>query len=286
MTQFIMKVKYNTSEVKILQSALYQTNSTVVVTDDLVLVVDPTWLPMEVASIRHFVQSIKGERPVYLLFTHSDYDHIIGYRAFMGEAKTIASQAFVDNPDKAAQEKAMYDFYDTYYISPIYKTAYPEIDIVIKEQGTVLTIGKTKLTFYLTPGHTEDSLMLVVDNLGLLVAGDYLSNVEFPFIYHDSRAYETTLTEVEKIIEKHDIQLLVPGHGCFTEYKTIMTERIQESRGYIRDLRHTLKTGEHFDLKRYLTPYPHRAALREEHDNNVKLMRKELNIFVVPPKIV
>lgn len=85
----------------IFRSLLYETNSIVVQTEDLVLVVDPTWLPHEVEEIRQFVHSSLNQRPLYLLFTHSDYDHILGYNAFPG-AKVIASKAF---EEKTKQEQ-------------------------------------------------------------------------------------------------------------------------------------------------------------------------------------
>ena len=76
------KILFRDPNVTIFQSALYQTNSTVVRTDDLVLVVDPALLPDEVAAIREYVESIREDRSVFLVFTHSDFDHIIGYKAF------------------------------------------------------------------------------------------------------------------------------------------------------------------------------------------------------------
>ena len=72
---------YRDPNVTVFQSALFQTNTTVVQTNDLVLVVDPGWLPQEVNAIRQYVDEIRGFKPVFLLFTHSDYDHIMGYKA-------------------------------------------------------------------------------------------------------------------------------------------------------------------------------------------------------------
>jgi hydroxyacylglutathione hydrolase len=57
----------------------------------MVLIVDLNWLPNEVDDIRNYVDSVKGDRELYLLFTHGDFDHIIGYKAFPG-AKIIGMQ--------------------------------------------------------------------------------------------------------------------------------------------------------------------------------------------------
>ena len=77
----------------------YPVTKTVVQTDDLVLLVDPNWLPTEIGFLQNYIAKILNNKPLYLLLTHSDYDHIIGYQAFKG-AKTIASDAFVKNKEK------------------------------------------------------------------------------------------------------------------------------------------------------------------------------------------
>lgn len=52
-----------------------------------------------------------------------------------------------------------------------YPILFPELDIVIQEDGQQFHFGETTLTFYLAPGHTADGLMTVVEPLGILIAG-------------------------------------------------------------------------------------------------------------------
>ena len=118
--------------------------------------------------------------------------------------------------EKEKSLKGIFDFDDEYYISRDYKIEYPKGDILIKEDGQVLKIGKTKLTFYLSPGHNPDGIFTIVEPLNIWIAGDYLSNEEFPYIYFSSFAYEETLRKVETILEKHNIEMLIPGHGDIT----------------------------------------------------------------------
>ncbi|MCB0617239.1 MAG: hypothetical protein KDC41_00600, partial [Saprospiraceae bacterium] len=84
-------------------------------TSGLLLLADPTWLPSEVAAIRTEVDRLGRERPLHLLFTHSDYDHILGYGAFP-EARTIASEAFVRNPEAENTLEQIRKFDDDYYL--------------------------------------------------------------------------------------------------------------------------------------------------------------------------
>lgn len=83
-------IQYRTEHVTVFQSALFQTTSTVISLDEHIVIVDPNWLPHEVREIQSYVESIRGNKELYLLFTHGDFDHIIGYRAFP-DAKTVGS---------------------------------------------------------------------------------------------------------------------------------------------------------------------------------------------------
>ena len=263
--------------VTLFQSALFQTVSVVVQTADLVLVADPCWLPHEIREIRSCVDRCKGDRPLYLLFTHSDYDHIIGYGAFP-EAKVIASKAMRDRSeaDKEAIVEQIHAFDDDYYVSRDYPIAYPAIDLAFAADGEQLTHGATVMTFYQAPGHNPDGLFAVIEPIGLLIAGDYLSDVEFPYIYYDSRAYERTIRKLDRIRECHRIALLVPGHGHMTDDPAEMERRQRTSLAYIAELRAAVAKGDEQRLEDMLAGHAHPRVKKKFHQGNQELMRREL----------
>jgi len=271
-------IKYQDKQVTVFESALFRTTSTVVLTDDLILVVDPNWLPKEVEEIKDFVFSNKANRPLYLLFTHSDYDHIIGYKAFP-EAKIIVSKAFQNNPKKQESLEEILNFDDEYYISRNYKIAYPEGDIIIEKDGQKLKIGNTVLSFYLSSGHNPDGIFIIVEPLSIWIAGDYLSNEEFPYIYFSSYAYEETLGKVGAILENHDIKMLIPGHGDITFDTNEILKRRNENMKYISDLRKSLEGGDKFDLERLWKKYRFPRVMTRFHEGNIELMKKEIYRF-------
>jgi len=263
--------------VTVFRSALFLTVSAVVETDDLVLVVDPCWLPHEVREIRSYVDGCKGDRPLYLLFTHSDYDHIIGYGAFP-EATVIASQAMRDRTlaDQAAIVEQVHAFDDEYYITRDYPTAYPAIDLAYATDGEQLALGSTVLTFYQAPGHNPDGMFTVVEPIGLLIAGDYLSDVEFPYIYHDSRAYERTLSKLDRIMARHRIILLMTGHGHMTDDRKEMERRQREALAYIAELRDAAARDDRQRIDAMLTGHAYPRAKKKFHTGNEVLIRQEL----------
>ena len=268
------RIVYKDPNITIFQSALFQTNSTVVKTEDLVLVIDPAWLPEEVLAIRQYVDSIKGILPVFLIFTHSDYDHIIGYRAFDAE-KIFASDAFANNPQKEQSVEQALDFDEKYYIKRPYAIEYPEPDFKIYRDGVQYRHGQTKMTFYLTPGHTADSMMVVVWQLGLCIAGDYLCSVEFPFIYHSSVDYEKTLEKLPRIHDRNWFTKLIPGHGPPALSINDWLRRRIDSLGYIYALRESIATGVPFDESSLWTRYDFPRLQAQYHRDNLALMQKE-----------
>lgn len=270
-----MKIQYKDPSTIVFESALFRTTSTVVETEDLLLLVDPNWLPIEIATIQQEVQKRLKGKPLFILFTHSDYDHIIGYNAFPN-AQVIASQAFEDNPNKASILTQIKDWDDENYINRTYEITYPTIDFVVKEDGQQLKIGRTILTFYLAFGHNTDGIFTIIEPLGIWIAGDYLSNIEFPYIYHSSLEYENTLAKVVGIIERHTIRMLITGHGDIAYTEGEILKRKKEAIAYIHALRTALKSGVDFDFEELMKGYDFPKIMKQFHDGNVVLMKKEM----------
>lgn len=268
-------IAFRSDVVTVFESALYRTTSTLVHTSGLLLLADPTWLPSEVAAIRAEVDRLGRGRPFYLLFTHSDYDHILGYGAFP-EARTIASEAFVRNPEAENTLEQIRKFDDDYYLRRDCPLSYPSIAEAIGQDGQVLQAGDTKLTFFLAPGHNPDGLFTLIEPAGILLAGDYLSNVEFPFVYHSFRAYEQTLDKAEALIRSGRVRLLVPGHGDPAARPSEMLRRLADSQAYLREARATVQEGKPFPEEALWQRYAFRRNQASYHRANLELLRLEV----------
>ncbi|WP_277587317.1 MBL fold metallo-hydrolase [Psychrobacillus antarcticus] len=265
-------IQFKNKEITIFESQLFKTTSIVIQTDDGIIVVDPTWLPNEVEEIRQHVNKIKENKQIYLLFTHSDWDHILGYGAFP-DAIIIASKGFKAVKDKESILEQIRGFDDQYYIDRHYPILYPKVDIVVIEDGQVFNIGKTTLTFYKADGHTDDGIFTIVEPLGIWIAGDYLSDTEFPYIYSSSEKYEETLKKTDWILTKHDIRFLVPGHGHVTGNREEMNKRKEESLRYIKDIRSAVESER--DSFYLIESYSYLRGMRAFHEGNINLIKKE-----------
>lgn len=272
-------IQYKNPHVTVFQSALFCTTATVVQTADFVLVVDPNWLPGEVEAIRHFVEMEEAGRPVYLLFTHSDYDHIIGYGAFL-QATVIASEAFRQNPGKEKIIEEIRTWDEGNYVTRPYPIEYPGVDLAVSRDGQILEVGNTKLTFYLAPGHNAGGIFTTVEpeepGAGCTwLAGDYLCEVEFPYICHSSIEYEQTLAKAGLILEKHAPTLLVPGHGKVALRREEILRRKTEALEYILEMRRCIAGGTPFNTKKLWKRYRFRRGMESFQMKNTALFKRE-----------
>lgn len=263
-------IQYKTENVTVFQSALYKTTSTVIQTDDAIILTDPNWLPDEILTIQTYVKSIRNGRDLYLILTHSDFDHIIGVNAFP-DATIIASRALAHHSSKDKIISDIYEFDQAYYIERPYTPTFPYVDHMITHDGETVTIGECTLTFYFAPGHTEDSLFTIVEPYGVFLAGDYLSDVEFPFIDHSYTAYVQTIEKAEHLWHTHTSLTLIPGHGHTTTSMATIKERIQQSKTYLQALRNPPSSLE--DTLQNM--YPFYDGMRTEHLKNLNMVQKK-----------
>lgn len=264
---------------KIFKSALFQTNSTLFVSDKAILLVDPNWLPEEIKKIQEVISLYIEGRELYLLFTHSDYDHIIGANAFP-EAIVIATEAFSKNPNKKKVLEEIYYFDESNYIKRNYPITYPMVDMKVSKDKQKLFIGDMTLIFYLAPGHNADGMFVIVEEAKTWIAGDYLSDIEFPFIYHSSADYLDTLKKVDHILESHQIEELIPGHGNPTTSTKEIQKRKLEDQRYILELKSAARTAHNFDLDALWKRYDFRRGMEAFHQKNVELIAKEVGIKI------
>lgn len=228
-------------KVAVFTSYIWQINSTVVETKDHIYVFDPAYFPQEVEQIVRYVRDIRQERPVTLVFTHGDWDHIVGYKEF-AEATVVAHEAIeeADRLSEQVQKAALFD--GQYYIDRGHSLVVPKIDHPIPAtQATddpiaFLFADKGEIVEYLpTPGHTRDMMATYFPQEKVLVAGDMLSDREFPFIDDDSNAYLNSLLMLKRLVEAGKVELLVPGHGSCTTDPIEMKQRIKQDIDYIQE---------------------------------------------------
>lgn len=269
-TDTCMKIQYQNNDVIVFESALYRTTSSLIILNNAILIVDPNWLPEEISFISNFIKQNYFDHKQYLLFTHSDYDHIIGYGAFP-EATVIASTFFSSNPKKDSIIKQIEDFDHEYYIKRDYPITYPNVDIEVVNDENVVNIEGTDLIFYHAHGHVRDGLFIIIPIKKCWIAGDYLSNIEIPFIDHDYEEYLKTMQKASQLWTNHqELDLLIVGHGDVATNRAEIEHRILLDTTYLN----ALGNSGDFDFKNLITQYSDNPNLIKAHKKNIEMAIK------------
>ncbi|QHZ55710.1 MBL fold metallo-hydrolase [Brevibacillus sp. NSP2.1] len=266
------------ADYKLFTSCLWQTTSAVVSTDDRLYLFDPAYFPHEIEAIADYVQSVRDGRELVLVLTHGDWDHIAGYPRFP-DARLIGHKQ-IASPERLAKQLRKTNRFDgSYYVHRPYELVPPLFDKLVEQ-----TEAWEEVKFLPVPGHKQDQLATLFCAQKLLVAGDMLSNLEFPFIA-DSSDYAASLAAIQKLVEDGEIAEVVPGHGVPAKGREEIMHRIRRDQQYLHDTRTLIFEGVAAGLdEQTLTEcfgqicydgQPINEHLRDAHEQNrVQLMKE------------
>lgn len=260
------KIQLN-KNLTVFTSELYQSNSTIVDLEDRILVSDPTWLPSDIEQIKNYVSELAGDRQVSLFISHFDFDHVWGAGAFP-DAYTIAPS--LDGLD-GIEERCLiqWEKWDNeHYIKRPYRIELPYISYPLNTNSG-LTIGEHALHFYHCPGHTPDGYCCIIEHERLMLVGDYLCDVEIPWIGSSVLAYRETLIQLIELIHYHKINIAVPGHGSVMKSREEILVRIDNALYYL-DLLEKEPDEVEEEIIQLINKYPFPSASIEIHKSNLK----------------
>ena len=191
-------------------SRRYQTTSTVLL-DGLggAIVVDPAWDPDELAAIPSDLGAL-GVTCVAGLATHEHYDHVMWHPG-LGDVPRWSSPGTVTH---LSQERDR-------LLAPLAEYLTPDlIDIAGRlaplPDGTVPWRGP-QARCVVHDAHAPAHLAVIVEETGVLIAGDMLSDVELPMPAKEDRSLEPYLTGLESLrAAVGSARILIPGHGTPT----------------------------------------------------------------------
>lgn len=151
-----------------------------------------------------------GSQLKYILITHGHFDHVMGAAALK---RTTGAEIAIHKLDKDGLESeaaSMFDRVSGYYDVPFEPVA---ADILL-EEGSVINLGKSKISVINTPGHTDGSVCFICD--GNIFTGDTLfrdsmGRIDFPTgNAHDMMKSLIRLAKLDKNMRVY------PGHDRAT----------------------------------------------------------------------
>ena len=172
------------------------------------MLIDSPYFPDELEMLPEMLRQ-SGFEPVGLLATHADWDHLLARLVFpehsLGVAESTATRIRTE-PGVAQRDLRKAD--NQYYVRrerPLSLGSYQPLPVPGK-----LELGDQDLELYPAEGHTDDGMILFARWCGVLVCGDYLSDVELP-TWTDKELYRATLERLRSLVAGAGV--VVPGHG-------------------------------------------------------------------------
>jgi glyoxylase-like metal-dependent hydrolase (beta-lactamase superfamily II) len=173
------------------------------------MLVDSPYFPDELEMLPEMLRQ-SGFEPVGVIATHGDWDHLLARLVYPEAALGVAeSTATRIRTEPGVAQKKLRDADNEYYVKrerPLSLGSYQSLPVPGK-----LEVGGEEIDLYPAEGHSDDGMILFARWCGVLVVGDYLSDVELP-TWSDKPLYRSTLERLRGLVA--DADMVVPGHGA------------------------------------------------------------------------
>jgi glyoxylase-like metal-dependent hydrolase (beta-lactamase superfamily II) len=217
----------------VLTSRMWQVNAVALRAGGEAVLVDSPYFPDELELLPQ-VLAQAGFEPDGLLATHGDFDHVLGRLAYPGMALGVAeltAERFQRSPGAVQRELREVDA--EFYVERPRPLALGSVQ-ALPVPGRV-ELGEGELELHPAEGHTVDGMALFAPACGVLVAGDYLSDVELPALNDGGslEAYRATLARLAPVVGR--AETVVPGHGSPLSREAALRV-LDEDVGYLDEL--------------------------------------------------
>jgi glyoxylase-like metal-dependent hydrolase (beta-lactamase superfamily II) len=195
----------------VVTSRIWQTNATALRAGGETLLIDSPYFPDELEALPALLREA-GFEPNALFATHADYDHVLGRAAFpeltMGVGDPTMERI---RSEPGAVQRELRDEDARNYVARPAPLALGNLQS-LPVPGYV-ELGDQELELHPADGHTSDGTAVLAEFAGLLVCGDYISNLEIPWISPGGSLadYRATLARLAPLVER--AETVVPGHG-------------------------------------------------------------------------
>jgi glyoxylase-like metal-dependent hydrolase (beta-lactamase superfamily II) len=259
------------------QSRVYaEVNAGVVAGPDMAVVIDTLPFPEETMIMRDFIEQELQVPVRYVINTHYHADHTWGNYLFSG-AKIVSHSLCY----KWLNEKGIPALERGQANDPSLRSVRIVLPHITFDEGELMVrIGKKNLRIFPLPGHTMDSIAILVEEDRVLFAGDTLMSV--PYIVDGDM--DISIKSMRSLV-KLGLENIVQGHGDIIlrgEVEQIMEENIaylDEVRKAVRKAsrrKYPLDLLEKVDVESCGKSRVLLGGLAEElHQNNLKAYFKQ-----------
>lgn len=189
-------------------------NSTIVVGDDVTLVIDTMVSPALVLPVKEEAELLGG-RPVTLVFnTHGDPDHLLGNGLF--QQAEIVAHARVNDVLADPERREAYERRLAGSGAPLRSP-----DRTFESRLRLDLGGVTADATFVGPAHSPADTVVWLPEEGVYVAADTVFNGLFPLVRHDVANWFAALALGTELGPR----VVVPGHGDVGDASTLDRQR-------------------------------------------------------------
>jgi glyoxylase-like metal-dependent hydrolase (beta-lactamase superfamily II) len=244
----------------VLTSRLWQTTATAVRGGEEAMLIDSPYFPDELELLPGVLRQA-GFDVKALIATHADFDHLLGRLAFPGVALGVGDDTAERlRREPGAAQRELRDQDGELYVERQGPLSLGQVQ-ALPVPGR-LELGDRELELHPAPGHTADGMAVLAPFCGVLVCGDYLSDVEIPMLSPGGSLehYRASLARLSGLVER--AKTVVPGHGS-PHGRDRALELLDQDLGY-------LDTLEQEEERPRLPPGRDGARQRQIHEDNLK----------------
>ena len=181
-----------------------QVTAGVILTEEGTIVIDTLPFPQETAELKTFVQRYGRHGVRYVINTHHHADHVYGNYLFP-EAELVAHErcrkTLLRHGQRGLDEAKM-------QVPALAQVRLCIPDVVFDRGELVVHLGGKSLHMMLTPGHTDDSISVLVKEDKVLFAADTVMPVPY-IVFGDVEAMIDSFKRLSGLA----VDTVVQGHG-------------------------------------------------------------------------
>ena len=183
----------------------YSVRGAVIIGENVAIVWDTLSHPNDMAGI----ESIIGDKPYHVVYSHADWDHIWGTAGLAGERLSIIGQTHclerfslgVPETLKKMQQEQPNQWDAVKLIAPTQTF----------EEQLKIDLGGVTLELYHLPGHTPDCIVGWLPEWGIMLGGDVMET-PLPVIEEDSSVI-AWLETLQQWADNETLIRTIPAHG-------------------------------------------------------------------------
>ncbi|MBI3159247.1 MAG: MBL fold metallo-hydrolase [Chloroflexi bacterium] len=214
------------------QSTQYaQVTAGVIAGPDMAVVIDTLAYPEETTFIRGFIERELQVPVRYVINTHYHADHSWGTAQFAGAkilAHTLCHAMLKERGIPALDREREHN--------PAYRDIQIALPQITFDEGELdLQVGKKSLRIFPFPGHSKDSIAILVEEDRILFAGDTIMSL--PFVADGD--LDDSIASLKRV-PKMGLENIVQGHGDII-LRGEIDDKISEDIAYLTEIKKAVK---------------------------------------------